>query len=848
MASAQTYGDVVGRVRAVVGRQVGLDGARVDVAGTTLWTITDYKGRFRIHAVPVGHQTLNVQATGFASASQSMVPIYAGTETNQDFFLAHEGSGEAPMIPAPVIDPGGRGAHERVDATDLKLRPFTDQEDVATRWNSAPGVSYVAGRSGAQLVMVDGISLRAPYDGSTALLGLRLPLSMLQDASITMDPEAGAPGLAGVQRLVTVDGGDHWDVRGAYRTDRPVSGDADLGFDQVLVHASGPAGSARFVAALDAAGRLRSDAFTAPRGDERAPAPWELGHNAGERIDAAAKIRMPLGSTEAMQLLAVRSLDQRSVFDPVLKYDPGPGAGRRIDATLIAGELRRVVSSWSAFIRVHYFERGFTQSDLADPVSPSFGGLGGTYRFKGLSIAESQDTAAARPAFSDFPQPGLSTTTPWGVGAFFLSGGSRGAVMWNSSREIGLEFAATAATSRSLTLSGDLGVFHSRVRAFQRALAFLPVGDSVPPATIATLSPTGVTAGARAEVRGTSGTLITRVRVDGLAPGSTAANGLRVSASPSIEGAIPLAGGSISLGLGLLNQFPDLQFLADLAYDDSLVPGRFRPGNADLRYETATFAVLSYRTHVWQDGVVQTSVYKRRFGDLIASTPAASPDSSVFANRDHLDVTGGEVVIDKGLGSRSRISAMYGVDFASFGGVNGLWITGGSGSVHDEVISRLILAGRAPLPAAFDGAGQLYLGSVPPFSQVPDAQRKTEITLDLRVGRELKVGRANARLYVDVRNLLGTKPVIAVVRTTGTPGLDAATIDSLAEAAYAANPGPIGYESARYRAFADLDSNGLIEGSGELLPLYRSAAADYGEPLRTYGPPRTLRLGIEVGL
>jgi hypothetical protein len=752
------------------------------------------------------------------------------------------------MIPSPVIDPGGRGAHERVDATDLVLRPFTDQEDVASRWSSAAGVSYAAGRSGAQLLMVDGMSLRSPYDGSTTPLGLRLPLSMLADASLTLDPETGAPGLSGVQRLVTVDGGDRWQVLGAYRTDRPVSGDADLGFDQVRVHASGPVGSARFVTAIDATGRLRTDPFSAPRGDERAPAPWELGHNAGERIDAAAKIRIPLGTDKAVQLLAVRSLDQRSVFDPLLKYDPGPGAGRRIDATLIAAELRRVVHSWSAFLRVHYFEHAFTQSDLAAPVSPGFGGLGGTYRFKGLSIAESQDTAAARPAFADFPQPALSTTTPWGVGAFFLSDGSRGAVMWNSDRQIGLEFAATAAPSRSLTLSGDGAVFHSRVRAFQRALAFLPVGDSVPPPTVATLSPTRVSAGTRAELRGGGGTLIARVRVEGLAPGSTGANGFRLSASPSLEGAIPLANGSISLWVGLLNQFPDLQFLADVAFDDSLVPGHFRRGNSDVSYETATFAVLSYRAHVWQDAVIQTSVYKRRFGDLIGSAPAATADSSVFSNRDHLDVTGGEVILDKGLGSRSRITAMYGVEVASFGGVNGLWITGASGSVFDEVISRLILAARGPLPAGFDGGAQLYLGSAPPFNQVPEAQRKTEFTLDFRVRRALRVGRADARFYVDVRNLLGNKPVVAVVRATGTPGLDAATIDSLAQAAYAANPGPIGYESARYRAFADLDNNGLIEGSGELLPLYRSAAADYGQPLRAYGPPRTVRVGIEVGL
>jgi hypothetical protein len=67
----------------------------------------------------------------------------------------------------------------------------------------------------------------------------------------------------------------------------------------------------------------------------------------------------------------------------------------------------------------------------------------------------------------------------------------------------------------------------------------------------------------------------------------------------------------------------------------------------------------------------------------------------------------------------------------------------------------------------------------------------------------------------------------------------------LAEDAYQAHPEEIPYESPRYRASADLDGNGYIEGRAELFPLYLAAAQDYTQPLFAYGPPRLVRLGVE---
>ncbi len=61
-----------------------------------------------------------------------------------------------------------------------------------------------------------------------------------------------------------------------------------------------------------------------------------------------------------------------------------------------------------------------------------------------------------------------------------------------------------------------------------------------------------------------------------------------------------------------------------------------------------------------------------------------------------------------------------------------------------------------------------------------------------------------------------------------------------------AGPEAIPYESPAYRPDADLDGNRLVEGPDELLPLYRRAARDFLQPLCAYGPPRLVRLGVQL--
>jgi hypothetical protein len=111
--------------------------------------------------------------------------------------------------------------------------------------------------------------------------------------------------------------------------------------------------------------------------------------------------------------------------------------------------------------------------------------------------------------------------------------------------------------------------------------------------------------------------------------------------------------------------------------------------------------------------------------------------------------------------------------------------------------------------------------------------------------RPLVLGGIRGSVYMDVRNLLGRRNVIAVRRDTGEPGPDDQVIETMTEDAFTAHPERIPYESPRYRTHADVDGNGYVEGE-ELLAMYRAAAIDATQPIFAYGAPRLARVGIEL--
>jgi outer membrane receptor protein involved in Fe transport len=343
----------------------------------------------------------------------------------------------------------------------------------------------------------------------------------------------------------------------------------------------------------------------------------------------------------------------------------------------------------------------------------------------------------------------------------------------------------------------------------------------------------------------------------------------------------------VVVSYGRFTQAPDYQFLVDAAFDDTTRTGRFRRGNPDLGFERANQYEMSVRIRPREAVSLRAGVYLKRLTGLVASVPLGlNPDSTIFGNADAGTVKGLELLLERELRGGIGVRVAYTLQQALATATDPFLLD--RLTLVDPLTGDTTRPARAEFPLDFDRrqtltvilrgkapgtAGPRLLGVRPlgglegalilralsglPFSRsdstgdsllgLPnDSRLPWSSSLDLLVRRPIRLGRLNGGVYCDVRNLLNRRNIVAVRRDTGEPQPDDGAIARLADAAYEAHPETIPYESARYRAYADLDHNGLVEGETELLPLYLAAARDYSQPIFAYGVPRLVRLGVEL--
>jgi outer membrane receptor protein involved in Fe transport len=354
--------------------------------------------------------------------------------------------------------------------------------------------------------------------------------------------------------------------------------------------------------------------------------------------------------------------------------------------------------------------------------------------------------------------------------------------------------------------------------------------------------------------------------------------------SPRIAVSTVLKGATFVASFGKFQQAPDYQYLVDAAFDDTLRTGRSRTGNPDLGFENSTQYEFSVRVRPTAATSLRTNLYIRRLDGLVGSVPlGVDPDSSIFGNADAGSVKGFEIIAEREFKNNWGVRVSYNLMDASANSSNA-FLTRRAGT-RDPVTGIITPAAKVEFPLDYDrrhAVTAIATGTVPesfgprlggvnpiggleattivrlasglPFSRyigdslvgVPNENRlPSTSTIDLLIRRPLKLGTFLGSLFLDVRNLINQRNIIAVRRDSGKVTVDAANLQQIADAAYAANPAPIPYESPRYRRFADADNNGYIEGS-ELQGLYLAAARDFTQPIFFYAPPRQFRLGVEM--
>jgi hypothetical protein len=870
--------------------------------------VSDTGGHYRVREVRSGWRRLRAQRIGYRPFVAESVLVHAGETTPLDIALSAVAvTLDTLVVEArvdPVLDPLATQSEQTFTAEEIRRLPVSSvQEAIALSAGAIEG-SYRGGRLGQESFILDGLGVKNQLDASTGELGLRLPTDMLTEASLVTNGFSARYGQAvsGMINVVTRDGGDRWNGGVRYETDRPFSGAGDHGLDRVVLMADGPLPAGiRAVAVVDATGRLDADPVNAPPPpdprDPRSEQDWMLPHNSGEHYDLAGKLMIPLGLRHALRFFGLRSTSQRLLFDQTFKYQPDLAPGQRLTGTLLTGHYQYAASPTArlplvADVRVGWFDREFLRGELVDTPEGRFGAFTGErYEFLGEDLARNQDTLAATAALPGYRVPILTDRSEWGVPAFFYGTGSRGDLGWSRFNELRAQLDMALGTGRSTDVYVGGEVVDQRVRTFSRIQGWAPVGDTIPPATASDFSPLSIAAYAEAQVRVADLALTAGLRYDQFDPGADLAGsqlGARRRLNPRIGVSTVLRGATFVASYGRFSQSPDFQFLVDGSFDDTTRTGRYRRGNPDLGFEDSHQFEFSLRMRPRPLLALRLNAYFKRLDGMVSSTPLnVDPDSSIFGNGDYGNVRGGELIFERefreGFGARVAYTLQYATASSSSAYVTTRLpeidpLTGDTvfpAKVDfpldfDQRHTLIALVeGQSPeefgpvlggvrLLAGLEGAAIFRYGSGLPYSRTDvtgdsligppnDARLPSTYTLDALLRRPFTLGRARASVYLDVRNILNQANLVAVRRDTGTPNMPADRLEEEAELAYLRNPGPIPFESSRYRDWADRNGDGVIQGREELYPLYLSAAEDFYQPLFAYGSPRLLRLGVEVG-
>ena len=904
--AAQGTGTVQGRI-VDSATTLPLDQAEVTLVGLQRRASTDSAGEFRIRGVPPGWVRVSVLRFGYRPAVRESLLVRSGEVAELEIALVRARDVDTLQAidvatqPDTVLNPLLTATVQRISGEELRRLPVTTVDDALALSAGAVGQSYRGGRPGEEAFVLDGLQVKNQLDASTGGLGVRVPPDMLTEAALVTNGFSARYGqaLSGLVNVVTRDGGERWSGRVAWESDRPLPDGSDYGQDRFVASGDGPlVGPVRVAFAGDVRGSLDATPVNAPAPadtlDPRSLRPNLLPHNSGEQYDVVAKLTAPLGGGHTLRLFALGSLDQRLLYNQALKYDERWAPAQRVASSLVSGHWQfatpsRAARSFVGDLRLAWFSRDFLRGPLQAPSRYRFGAFSGErFRIVGEDLARSGDTVAALAPVPGYATPQFASSSPWGVPAFFLQGGGRGDLGWNHFSELRAQLDVNLGW-RLVDLYAGGEMVRQRVQTFQRALAYLPVGDSVPPPVAADFSPLLGAAYVETQVHMAEFAVTAGLRYDRFAPRTSVGSRetrARGGISPRFAFSTVLRGATIVASFGRFHQAPDFQYLVDGAFDDSTRTGRFHIGNPDLGYESATQYEFSVRARPAPGTTLRVNLYYKLLQGLVASVPLGlDPDSTIFGNTDHGTVKGVEILLEREVTAGLRARVLYTFQSAQATASNAFALlrrirTGGGGA-------DTIVPGSVEFPLDYDrrhgltvialarvaeGAGPHVLGLAPldgieasgifrygsglPYSRtnatgdtlvgLPNDWRLPEQwQLDALLRRPFRIGGVRAAGYVDARNLTNRRNIVAVRRDTGTPALGAAGIDTAAAVAIRAHPEAIPFESPRYRAWADTNGDGFVAGA-ELLPLFRAAARDFYQPLFAYGSPRLVRLGIEV--
>ncbi len=684
-------------------------------------TVTDSSGAFRIRQVRSGTYTVQARLIGYQPTTIRNVVVRSGETTTLSIVLVSSAVRlDELAVEAGPIDPLSALAtqtEQRYTAEDLRNLPISSLDEALALSAGAVGTSYRGGRPGEQSFILDGLGVKNQLDASTNQIGLRIPTDILTEATLVTNGFSAKYGqaISGMVNVVTTDGGPKWTGRVAYESDRLFTGPADLGLDRFIASGGGPiVAGIQGVFGIDLNARIDFDPTSAPPPtnpeDPRYDIPAPLPHNAGQQLSYAGKLVIPAGAGNTVRLFGLYGTQQQTLYDQLYKYDLEYAPALSFSGTLLSASFQHTSSPTAKLplvidARFGYFDRSFVRGMLADSVKYFFGAFTTTpFDIVGQDIAEARDTIAAQQPIPGLYLPDYSSRSPWGVPALFQSQGSLGSLDWNSFKELRGQVDVTIGlgTRGDLYFGGEY--VQQRVQTFQRVLGYLPVGDSVPPATASDFSPTSLGLYAEGqykidELGFTAGLRYDQFNTKQEFEGVPATQ--QRSLNPRVAASTVLKGFTIVSSFGYFSQAPDYQYLVNAAFDDIERTGRFRIGNPNLGFERAWQFEFNVRVRPTPNLLLRTGVYLKQLYGLVSSVPQGfTPDSSIFGNTDYGTVRGFEAIVERPVVGGWGMRLLYTLQFAEANSSNAFLVR----TVYtiDPATGDTIIPGQIEFPFDYD--------------------------------------------------------------------------------------------------------------------------------------------------
>ena len=213
MAFAQNYGKIMGTIIEGKTKEV-LPGVNVIIEGTMLGAATDLEGKYVILQVPPGFYNIRADFMGYKSMRFEQLQVRANHIAYANFSLEQKVLDMEEVVviaERPVIEKDMTATARSVTDQDMKNIPSTTVSDVLRMQPgvvNAGGLHFRGGRTGEVTYFIDGVPLRDPLfaDISSSEVINREAIAEMQVISGTYSAEYGNS-MSGIINITTKEGG-----------------------------------------------------------------------------------------------------------------------------------------------------------------------------------------------------------------------------------------------------------------------------------------------------------------------------------------------------------------------------------------------------------------------------------------------------------------------------------------------------------------------------------------------------------------------------------------------------------------------------------------------------------------